>query len=61
MLRTTLGGDALADFPEDQNGACIKLRMTEPDPESEEKPVIRTYTVRYFDAVRSWPFCFSTT
>jgi NADPH-dependent ferric siderophore reductase len=50
MLRVTVGGPGLADFPEDQDGAYIKLRMTEPPPESEEKPLIRTYTVRGFDA-----------
>ena len=50
MLRVTVGGAGLADFPEDQDSAYIKLRMTEPPPDSDEKPVIRTYTVRHYDA-----------
>ena len=50
MLRITFGGAELGDFPADQNSAYVKLRMTEPPPDSDEKPVIRTYTVRNFDA-----------
>jgi len=51
MLRLTLGGPGLADFPADQNSAYIKLMLTRPQPDSGEKPLIRTYTVRNFDPV----------
>jgi NADPH-dependent ferric siderophore reductase len=53
MLRVTLGGPGLADFPDDQNSAYIKLMLTKPAPDSDEKPLIRTYTVRNFDPVTS--------
>lgn len=43
MLRITLGGAGMADFPEDQASAYIKLRV--PDA-SAGREVVRTYTVR---------------
>ncbi len=43
MLRVTLGGDALASFPEDQESAYIKLIF----PQGEgQRPLLRTYTIR---------------
>lgn len=50
MLRLTLGGPELSGFPGDSNSAYIKLKMTSPPPDSNERPMIRTYTVRDFDA-----------
>ena len=50
MLRLTLGGPELEGFPADSNSAYIKLRMTTPPPDSDERPMIRTYTVRDFNA-----------
>ena len=50
MLRITLGGVGLTDFPEDQNSAYIKLRIVEPAPDSDEKLLVRTYTVRNYDS-----------
>jgi len=44
MLRVTLGGPALVDFPPAQDGGYLKLRMA-PDHGS-NKPVVRTYTIR---------------
>jgi len=49
MLRVTLGGDELAGFPADAGGAYIKLRLLEPE-DDDGKPLLRTYTVRRFDA-----------
>jgi NADPH-dependent ferric siderophore reductase len=46
----TLGGQELAGFPDDSNSAYVKLKMTSPPPGSDERPMIRTYTVRNFDA-----------
>jgi NADPH-dependent ferric siderophore reductase len=43
MLRITLGGPGLADFPADQTSAYIKLRL--PD-QAAGREVVRTYTVR---------------
>ncbi|MEM5472639.1 siderophore-interacting protein [Hoeflea sp. AS60] len=43
MLRITLGGAGMLDFPENQTSAYIKLRV--PDTDS-EREVVRTYTVR---------------
>lgn len=51
MLRITLGGAGLADFPEDSDGGYIKLRLGETEPDG-SKASIRTYTVRRFDASR---------
>ncbi len=51
MLRVTVGGSELDGFPDDQDSAYIKLRMTEPPADSDEKPIIRTYTVRHFDSI----------
>lgn len=43
MLRITLGGEALEDFPKDQASAYVKLIWpTETDP----KAVVRTYSIR---------------
>jgi NADPH-dependent ferric siderophore reductase len=49
MLRVTLGGPGLAGFPDDSDGAYIKLRLADPDGEA-GKPLVRTYTVRHYDA-----------
>ena len=43
MLRVTLGGPGLADFPAEQTSAYIKLRL--PD-QAAGREVVRTYTVR---------------
>jgi len=51
MLRVTLGGQELAGFPDDQDGAYIKLRLREPDSD-DNKPLVRTYTVRHYDEVK---------
>ncbi|MEM9532389.1 MAG: siderophore-interacting protein [Pseudomonadota bacterium] len=50
MLRITLGGDELADFPTERESGYIKLRVGEPTPNSDDQPVVRTYTVRHFDS-----------
>ena len=50
MLRITFGGPGLQDFPDDQDSAYIKLLMTDPPEDSGERPVVRTYTVRHYDA-----------
>ncbi|TVU71259.1 siderophore-interacting protein [Cobetia crustatorum] len=44
MLRITLGGDGLVDFPQEQESAYIKLLF----PRGEgERPLMRTYTIRH--------------
>lgn len=43
MRRITFGGDALADFPSDQDGAYVKLFLRSADGAEEG---VRTYTVR---------------
>ncbi|AUG53172.1 siderophore-interacting protein [Thalassospira marina] len=43
MLRITLGGDGMNTFPEDQASAYVKLMFDNP---GQEKPMLRTYTVR---------------
>ncbi|MGN8199865.1 siderophore-interacting protein [Salinisphaera sp. RV14] len=43
MLRVTLGGEGMADFPADQESAYVKLRF--PQAQS-ERPLLRTYTIR---------------
>ncbi|WP_230425669.1 siderophore-interacting protein [Spartinivicinus ruber] len=64
MQRITLSGDAIKDFPEDRNGAHIKvfLPLAHQDkpvlptlgpkgiiwPPKEEKPITRTYSVRKY-------------
>ena len=48
MRRTVLTGDDLADFPSDQESGYVKLRLTNADGD----PVMRSYTVRAFDADR---------
>ena len=42
MLRVTLGGAGLADFPEDQESAYIKLIFPQP---AQARPLMRTYTI----------------
>ena len=49
MQRVTLGGPGLAGFPDDQDGAYVKMRVSEPV-SGGDKPVVRTYTVRYYRA-----------
>ncbi len=48
MRRIVLTGDALADFPPDQQGGYVKLRLTTDSGD----PVMRSYTVRAFDPER---------
>ncbi|WP_026179988.1 siderophore-interacting protein [Hahella ganghwensis] len=43
MLRLTLGGEGMADFPEEQESAYVKLMFPNTD---SVKPILRTYTVR---------------
>lgn len=47
MLRITVGGPGLDGYPEDQDGAYLKLRLAEPSADR-DKPLLRTYTVRYY-------------
>ena len=42
MLRVTLGGSGLTDFPPDQESAYVKLVFPQP---AEARPIVRTYTV----------------
>jgi NADPH-dependent ferric siderophore reductase len=42
MLRVTLGGSEMTSFPQDQEGAYIKLMFPRP---GESRPLMRTYTV----------------
>lgn len=51
MQRVTLGGDALADFPEGQESGYIKLLFPRPG-DDQGRPIMRTYTIRAFDAAR---------
>lgn len=44
MLRVSLGGAALADFPAGQDGGYLKLRI--PGAAPSDKPFVRTYTIR---------------
>lgn len=41
MLRLTLGGTGLQDFPEDQESGYVKLMFP-----TQDKPLMRTYTIR---------------
>ncbi|MEP0071500.1 MAG: siderophore-interacting protein [Marinomonas sp.] len=43
MLRVTLGGENLSDFPQDQESGYVKLIF----PNGENKPLMRTYTIRH--------------
>lgn len=43
MLRITLGGEAMADFPADQPSAYVKLRFAQAH---SDRPLLRTYTIR---------------
>ena len=47
MRRIVLTGDALADFPPDQESGYVKLGVT-----TDSGTVMRSYTVRAFDSVR---------
>lgn len=44
MLRVTLGGEGMRDYPPGQQGGYVKL-MLAPEP-GKSKPTIRTYTIR---------------
>ncbi|MFB0612158.1 siderophore-interacting protein [Aurantiacibacter poecillastricola] len=44
MLRVTLGGEGMVDYPPDQQGGYVKLRLA-PLP-GKDKPTVRTYTIR---------------
>ncbi len=46
MLRVTLGGDAMASFPEDQASAYVKL-IFPIDGDEKDRVLRRTYTVRH--------------
>ncbi len=43
MLRITLGGNALTSFPDDQEGAYVKLIFPQ---RNAPRPLMRTYTIR---------------
>lgn len=43
MLRVTLGGEGMADFPADQGSAYVKLRFAQA---RSDRPLLRTYTIR---------------
>jgi len=51
MIRITLAGEALADFPEDQESGYIKLMFAAEQSAGadEAKPILRSYTIRRFD------------
>ncbi len=49
MLRVILTGDDLKDFPEGQESGYVKLLFVS----GEDKPIMRTYTIRQFDAASS--------
>ena len=44
MLRVTLGGKGMRDFPKDHEGGYVKLNFPQPD---SERPITRTYSVRF--------------
>lgn len=44
MLRITLGGAGLADFPPGQEGGYVKLMIPV---EGRDRPIVRTYTIRH--------------
>lgn len=48
MRRVTLGGAEMAGFPSERESANFKLAI----PGDEEKPIVRTYTVRNFNEAR---------
>jgi NADPH-dependent ferric siderophore reductase len=66
LKRVTLEGDALADFPDNNDGAHIKLMFPKPHqnaptlptlgpkgpvwPEDHERPITRTYSVSHYNA-----------
>ncbi len=54
MLRVTLGGEELADFPDGREGGYIKLIFPDAPHSTPERPAMRTYSIRSFDAQRSW-------
>lgn len=43
MRRVTLGGDAMDSFPENKDGAYVKLIFPQ---KGDERPTVRTYTIR---------------
>lgn len=43
MLRLTLGGEAMHDFPADQGSAYVKLHFNQA---GSDRPLLRTYTIR---------------
>ena len=43
MLRVTLGGQNMSDFPEDQESGYVKLIF----PNGDNRPLMRTYTIRH--------------
>lgn len=43
MVRVTLGGEGMAQFPAEQASAYVKLMFPQP---GQERPLLRTYTVR---------------
>ena len=45
LKRVVLTGDSLSDFPEDQQGAYVKLRIDQ----GSEKLIMRSYTIQAFD------------
>jgi len=48
MVRITLGGEQLENFPQDQESGYVKLVFPSSDPTA--KPIMRSYTIRSFDA-----------
>ena len=49
MRRITRHGESLADFPADQESGYVKLVL---GTDSGDKPIMRSYTIRAFDAAR---------
>ncbi|MEL1251073.1 siderophore-interacting protein [Aurantiacibacter gilvus] len=43
LLRVTLGGEGMAEFPPNSEGAYVKLRLAQDG----GKPAVRTYTIRH--------------
>lgn len=63
MKRVVLGGGDLSDFPKNHESANFKLLIPRPgqteiplppfgDAPPEERPIVRTYTLRHFDSER---------
>ncbi len=49
LLRLELGGESLADFPTGFEGGYVKVVLSEPEQDSNTRPVVRSYTIRAFD------------